>query len=67
MRMSAKVSAAEDIFDRRRLRERREGRRAPQYVREPLGLRSRATRRSLGRFSMLGSGRFVGGPSPSEY
>ena len=40
------------------------GRRAPRYLRELRGLRPRATRRSLGRFSVLDSGRVVGGPSP---
>ena len=58
------MSAAEDIFERRRLRGRQEGRRAPRYLREPRGLHPRATRRSLGRFSILDSGRFVDGPSP---
>ena len=58
------MSATEDIFERRRLWGRQEGRRALRYLRELRGLRPRATRRSLGRFSILNSGRFVGGPSP---
>ena len=68
----AKESALGDISERRRLRERREGRRVPQYLRAPRVLHSRATRRPMGRFSLLGgpcrepgSGHLVGGPSPS--